>query len=401
VALPSGVVLPIDPVAAEPRLFRSVLFFPEGTREVFAGTRAIDEYLARADGRFLQSLKGWLASASFRSTNIRNRAITLEDLCGSLLRRIREQAEAAAGHSLERAVIGRPALFSDDPEADALAERRLRAAALAAGWTEIELVIEPIAAALAYEADLKRDELVLVGDFGAGTSDFTLMRLGPSGRGRKDRRGDILASGGVAIGGDRIDAAIMRHKLLPHFGGGSTYDAFGKRMPMPMAILGKLLAWHELSFLRDRTTEEMLDRILQGTDAPKAIEALQDLVSENLGYRLFRAIEAAKVALSKAAHTQIRFDEARIQLDEPITRVELESFVAPLLERFAETVSDVIRRAGVDDAQIDAIFLTGGTSQIPSVHALFETRFGRDRLRSADAFTSVAEGLGRSAGATG
>jgi len=115
VALPSGVVLPIDPVAAEPRLFRSVLFYPEGTREVFAGTRAVDEYLVRSEGRFLQSLKGWLASTSFHSTNIRNRAITLEDLCGTLLRRIKEQAEAAAGQSLERAVIGRPALFSDDP----------------------------------------------------------------------------------------------------------------------------------------------------------------------------------------------------------------------------------------------------------------------------------------------
>jgi len=394
VALPSGEVLRI--AHASP-LFRSVLFFPEEGREIFAGAPAIEEYLARSLGRFIQSVKSWLPSATFQSTMIRGKPFRLEDLVAILLRRIREAAEAQTGQAIERVVLGRPARFSADAEADARAETRLLAAARLAGFTEVRLLIEPIAAALTYEATLSRDELVLVADFGAGTSDLTLMKVGPTRRGRADRRGDVIASGGVSIGGDRFDAAIMRGPLLPRFGAGSTYEVMGKRMEMPMAILGKLCAWHEMSFIKERATMLLLDQMLHTSDRAVAIEALVDLVEENLGFRLFRAIEAAKIELSSATHTRVRFDEARVQLDEPITRAEFDRLSAPLLSGLDEAVTEVLGRAAIEERAIDAVFLTGGSSQIPSVRALFERRFGDSRLRSADAFASVAEGLGRAA----
>src|SRR5262249_50431015 len=161
----------------------------------------------------------------------------LENLVAMVLRRIRELAEKATGTSLDDVTVGRPAAFSANPDDDALAERRLRSASELAGFKNIRFVIEPIAAALAYEATLTSDELVLVADFGAGTSDLTLMRLGPSRRGAADRRGDVVASAGVSIGGDRFDAEMMRHKLLPYFGLGTTYEVMQKRMTVPMAIL--------------------------------------------------------------------------------------------------------------------------------------------------------------------
>jgi hypothetical chaperone protein len=399
VALPSGQALPIDPQAPSPRLFRSVLFFPEEAKSVLAGFAAIEEYLERSEGRFIQSVKGWLPSTSFSATQIRNKAYKLEDLVALLLRRIREAAEAAAGTTLEEVTLGRPAVFSPDAEADANAEARLRRAAELAGFREIRFLIEPIAAALAYEATLSRDELVLVADFGAGTSDLTLMRLGPGRGGARDRRADVVASGGIDIGGDRFDAAIMRNKLLRHFGHGSTYEQQGKHMPIPNHIMGKLLSWHEMSFIRERSTQQLIDRMLYASDNVPAIEALYDLVEENLGYRLFRAIEAAKIRLSVGEATTIDFEEARINIHEPITRAEFEAFSAPLLEGLQTTTKEVLDRAQVAPDAIDSVFLTGGSSQIPAVRRLFGEQFGESKLRTADAFTSVAEGLGRSAGA--
>jgi hypothetical chaperone protein len=398
VALPSGDVLTIDAANLEPRLFRSVLFFPEQITGYLAGADAIEEYLQRSDGRFIQSIKGWLPSASFTATQIRNKPFKLEDLVAMLLRRIRELAESAAGTPLDEVVLGRPAVFSTDASNDALAEGRLQRAAQLAGFKRIRFLIEPIAAALAYEATLSADELVLVADFGAGTSDLTIMRLGPSHRGAQDRRRDVVASGGVAIGGDRFDAEIMRHKLLRHFGHGSTYEVMGKRMVVPMAILGRLLAWHEMSFIRERTTQELIGRMLHTSDNVPAIQALHDLVEENLGYRLFRAIEAAKIHLSTAKTTRIEFNEADIHIDEPITRAELEHFSAPLLADLDACTTNLLDQAKLGADQIQSVFLTGGSSQIPAVRRLFSTRFGDARLRTADAFTSVAEGLGRSAG---
>ncbi len=399
VALPSGQALPIDPNAPSPRLFRSVLFFPEEAKNVLAGFAAIEEYLERSEGRFIQSVKGWLPSTSFTATQIRNKAFKLEDLIALLLRRIREAAESAAGTTLEEVTLGRPAVFSPDAAADAHAEARLRRAAELAGFRDIRFLIEPIAAALAYEATLTHDELVLVADFGAGTSDLTLMRLGPGRGGARDRRADVVASGGIDIGGDRFDAAIMRHKLLRHFGAGSTYEQQGKQMPIPNHILGKLLSWHEMSFIRERSTQQLIDRMLYASDNVPAIEALYDLVEENLGYRLFRAIEAAKIRLSAGDATTIDFEEARISIHEPITRAEFEQFSAPLLAGLATTTQEVLDRAQVAPSAIDSVFLTGGSSQIPAVRRLFGQQFGDAKLRTADAFTSVAEGLGRSAGA--
>ena len=396
VALPSGRILPIDGRSV---MFRSVMFFPEEGKDVFTGSTAIDEYLQRSLGRFIQSVKTWLPSATFQSTMIRGKSYRLEDLVGVLLRRIREAAEVQVGEPVERVVLGRPARFSADPESDARAEQRLLAAAAIAGFREVRLLIEPIAAALAYENTLAKDELVLVADFGAGTSDLTLMRVGPSRRGKIDRHADVVASGGVTIGGDKFDAAIMRHKLLPYFGQGSTYEVMGKRMTMPNAILGKLLSWHEMSFIRERATMSLLEQMTHTSDRAPSVEALIDLVEENLGFRLFRAIEKAKIELSSHQKARVQFDEARVRIDQLVTRDEFERACAPLLASLDEAVSTLLNDAALSIDQVDAVFLTGGSSQIPAVRRLFVDRAGEDKLRSADAFASVAEGLGHAAAA--
>lgn len=395
VALATGEVLKLDHSS---RLSRSVLFFPEDSQEVLTGGGAIERYLEDNAGRFIQSMKTWLPSTTFTRTQIRSRTLLLEELIAIFIRDLRGRASQALGHELDEVVMGRPARFSRDPKADAFAQARLHKAAELAGFKSVSFVIEPIAAALTYEATLERDELVLVADFGAGTTDLTLMWLGPGRRQKGDRRADVVASSGVYVGGDRFDAAIMKHKLLPYFGQGSTYEIGFKRMPIPTYVLGRLLSWNEMSLIRERSTRELIDQMLKTSDSIPAIEALHDLVMYNLGYRLFRAIEQAKVELSTKTKATVVFDDERIQLEEPITRAEFDAFSQPLLDELEACTDELLARAP-KSLKIDSVFLTGGSSQIPAVRALFARKFGERRLRTADAFTSVAEGLGRAADA--
>ena len=389
-------ILDIDPEGDDLRLFRSVLFFPEDSTEILTGGAAIQRYLAEGEGRFLQSIKTFLPSVLFRRTEIRRKSWSLEEIVATVLRRIRVEVEQTTGSKIERAVFGRPAVFSPDVEKDRVAEDRLAAAAELAGYPRPTFVIEPIAAALRYEESLSADEVVLVGDFGAGTSDFTLMRLGPSHRDNPDRRQDVIASSGVYVGGDRFDAAIVEHQLLPRFGGGSTYMSMTKRLDIPVWMTRKLLAWHELSLLRQRSNMEFLRQALKTSDAPESLGNLISLAEENLAYRLYRSVEHTKRMLSSQDEAGISFHEADIDIEERVTRPQFEQWSAPLRNELTQSVDRVLEKA--QGVKPDAVFLTGGSSKIPSVRQLFVDRFGADRLREGDAFTSVAAGLGRAAG---
>jgi hypothetical chaperone protein len=324
--------------------------------------------------------------------------LSLEELIAIFLRRVRALAAESAGEEVASVVLGRPARFSTDPSVDAFAQERLRRAAELAGFSSIRFVIEPIAAALAYEATLSNDEAVLVADFGAGTSDLTVMRLGPSRQGRADRRDDVIASSGVYVGGDRFDSAIMKSTLLPYFGQGSTYTvSMGtQRLPMPTYLSSRLLSWNEMSLIREKTTRELIDTMLKSSDRLPAIQALEDLVMENLGFRLYRAIEQAKVALSTQPTARIDFEEARISIHETITLEAFEAASAHLIDELEACTDELISRLP-KDLHIDSVFLTGGSSQVPAVRRLFARKFGEAKLRTADAFTSVVEGLGRAA----
>ena len=273
-------VLELDPKAQDARLYRSVLFFPE-EGQVMGGAEAIAAYLELSDGRFLQSLKSFLPVKSFTRTSIRHRSFTLEALIGLILRDVKRAIEAQLGEPVTKLVLGRPARFSEDRELDGFAERRLLRAAEEAGFKEIAFRIEPLAAGLAHEATLDHDELVLTGDFGAGTSDFTVMRLSPKRHLEPDRRQDILASAGVYVAGDAVDGAVMEHKLLRKFGSEARQRPMhvGNWSEMPTHLMRKLLSWHTMSFIREKSTQVYLEDFLKSTDQPEAVGALIDLVN--------------------------------------------------------------------------------------------------------------------------
>jgi hypothetical chaperone protein len=384
--------------------FRSLLYFDpdivdrRGRSEPLAGPHAIKQYLAGSgDGRLIQSLKSYLASRLFTKTTIHGGNYNLEALIALILSAVRRDAEKTLGPLGGRVVVGRPVRFvgAETPEDEQLALTRLTTALEGAGFDEVTFEYEPVAAAYHYASQLDHDELVLVADFGGGTSDFCLCRVGPSQQAAPMGREQILGTGGVGLAGDTFDGDLVWHVVAPALGLGSTYRApFGTQaIEVPNWIYGKLRKWHHISFLKSRDTMEFLANMRNQSLDPKKIEALIKVVDFDLGYALYRAIEASKVALSSQPQVGFAFDDPDVPIHRPVTREEFVRFIGDGLQAIGSCVDRLLEQSGVSRSQVDRVFMTGGTSLVPAVRALFAERFGADRLRSGDEFTSVALGL--------
>jgi hypothetical chaperone protein len=369
--------------------WRTVLYFdPDGT--VVAGAPGIDRYAeTEGEGRLIQSVKSHLASAAFTRTVIAGKTWTLESLIARFLRGLRD---AAGLTDAQRAVVGRPVRYwgASDEADDARAIQRMRAALAAAGFTEVVFEFEPIAAALRYASKLDHDELVLVADFGGGTSDFSLVRVGP--RVPPGDPGAILGTGGLAVGGDAFDARIIDAVVAPALGRDTSYrDAFGAETVVPTWLFARLRRWHHLSFLKDADTLRLLDRLEQGALAPDRIDRLVRVVKEDLGLALHQSVEASKQALSSGPSTRLTCDDLGLAL--PVKRVPFEDWITPELEGIDAVIGGVLQRAGVSAGDVDTVFATGGSSLVPAVRRRLSARFGEAKLAGGDELTSVAWGL--------
>jgi hypothetical chaperone protein len=381
--------------------FRSILYFHPDLRDgsnqllPLAGGRAIDRYLEAADdGRLIQSLKSYLADVTFERTSIFNRSHSLVELLALLLRDLRARAEEQLGPLGKRLVVGRPVNFSnaDKPEDDVFAMGRLRAAVLAAGFEDIVFEYEPVAAAYYYEGRLDHDELVLIADFGGGTSDFSVINVGPSHRRGGGQR--ILANDGVGIAGDVLDSRILQHIVAPALGMGSTYKSmFGTKLNVPVWIYDRLRRWHHLSFLKTSKNIELIREIADRSDVPEKIEALWHIIDDDLGYHLYRAVERAKVELSAHEAVRFRFEDGPLVIEAPLTRADFEAWIEPETTSMARCVDRVLASAGVAAGDIDQVFMTGGTSFVPAVRRIFDSRFGAAKIQAGGEMISVATGL--------
>jgi hypothetical chaperone protein len=278
---------------------------------------------------------------------------------------------------------------------DAFACRRLAESLALAGVPDVRFEFEPVAAAYHYERQLERDETVLIADFGGGTSDFCLVRVGPSRREREDHRErDILGTEGVAIAGDAFGAKIIRHVIAPRLGRGSQMQKlFGQPVPVPTWVYADLERWHHLSFLRSPRSLGVLYETLADAIEPEKISALIHVVENDLGYHLYRAVEATKTALSERDETVLRFDDPPASIEERITREEFEGFIADELAAIADSADRLLARTKTTPRDVDCVFLTGGSSFVPAVRRIFSERFGADKIRAGGELISVASGL--------
>ncbi|HUO05725.1 MAG TPA: Hsp70 family protein [Candidatus Binataceae bacterium] len=382
---------------------RSILFFesPEETggseSAVTVGNDAIRRYLAAGgNGRLVQSLKSFLADRSFETTDIMGEEYKLGDLIAPIIATLRDAAIEQFGELPSKVTVGRPVHFAASGTADAvLARRRLDIAVRRAGWTEVEFEYEPVAAAYDYATRIAREEAVLIGDFGGGTSDFSLLRLRPKLEPEVGEiRFEILGNDGVAIAGDAFDGRMMHHLVAPTLGRGTKYRSpYGTALPAPTWPYTKLERWHYLSFLNTRTTMHRLRELKHASLEPEKIGAFIHVVENGLGYQLFHSVEAAKFALSGADSAAFRFVDRPIEIDKTVQRPDFERWLGRYLEEIAGCIDRLMKSAQLSPRQIDSVFLTGGSSFVPAVREIFIERFGADRLRMGDEFTSVARGL--------
>ena len=397
---PSGVSLARFGAAGS--TFRSVLCFDpddrtkNGRPRPVAGPRAIERFLELGgDGRFLQSLKSYLPSRLFQSTAIFGHRFSLEDLIGALAADLLTSAAASLGARPPVVVVGRPVHFAgaSTAEDDAWAEDRLRRALGLAGLPEVVFEYEPVGAAFHYEAQLRRDELVLIADFGGGTSDFCLARVGPGVRARGRKREDLLGTSGVGLAGDVFDGQLVRHLVAPHLGKGSTRRAMEKEVVLPAWIFGYLERWHYLSFLKSADTLDFVREAARTSSAPRQLEALLHLVESDLGLALYRAVERTKIELSAKASATFAFHDGPVDIEARVTRQDFERWIAPEVAAIAGCVDGLLAQTQVPAGAVDRVFMTGGTALVPAVRKVFADRFGADRLRGGDELTSVASGL--------
>jgi hypothetical chaperone protein len=383
---------------------RSVLYFEQAhsaggmkRTQTFSGPAAIERYLESDEkGRLVQSLKSHLTSRTLTGTEVFGRRHRLEELISRMLSDLRKHAEKQFERPIRRAVVGRPVRFvgAETDEDDDFAVARLREAFQIAGFEDVNFELEPVAAAYSYESTLDHDELILIGDFGGGTSDFSLLRVGPGARISGRRRRDILGHGGVGLAGDAFDARIVRKLVSPALGSNSEARSLNKILPaVPAWIYANLERWHYLSFLRTNNVREILRSARIRSLEPEKIEALISVVEQDLGYQLHQAVERVKFALSQHQSAELRFHDGGLDLRIPVTRQEFEKWIADDLRAVEEAVDSLLRTTGIDPRDIDRVFLTGGSSFVPAVRRIFSSRFGQDKIRGGHEFTSVAHGL--------
>jgi len=381
---------------AETRTFRSALCFwldEEGTRARIrheAGPWAIAEYLAYPqDSRFIQSFKTVAANGAFEHATVFERRHRFEDLLGLFLDRLVGHAGDALARPPERLGVGRPVRFAGARPDERLALARYDRAFARFGAREVAYVYEPLAAAFSFARRLTEAATILVADFGGGTSDFSVVRVGAPG----GARCVPLGHAGVGVAGDRFDYRIVDRLVLPLLGKGGLYRSFDKLLEIPRGYFADFADWSRLALMRNRRTLDELRRLARSTVDPSGIERMIRLVELELGLPLYDAVDRLKRELSAAETARFRFSGGGVELDEPVSRADFEAWIAPDLAEIAGAVDRALGAAGVPAGAVDRVFLTGGSSLVPAVRRMFADRFGEDRVATGEELTSIAHGL--------
>ncbi|WP_291366159.1 Hsp70 family protein [Acetobacter sp. UBA5411] len=353
------------------------------------GEEAVEAYLDDpTETRLIMSMKSYLAQASFRETQLFGQRVPLETLVASFLQELMKLAKLAPQDCA--VTVGRPVRFVGDNADDDLGEARLRASLAEAGFPEISIMLEPEAAGWKFAHRLNHPATVLVGDFGGGTSDFSVLRFEPG----TAQPTQALGYAGVGLAGDQFDTRIIDHVVAPFLGRDCTFRIMGgEPLPVPIEWYTSLARWHRLSLMRTPRILNEIAEVARTASQPERLMNLVELIREQNGQLLYNAVSAAKRTLSSEDSAVLRFSQKGLTIEETIQRSDFERWIAPDLAQFGDAIDLAIERSNLTPDQIDRVFLTGGTSFVPAVRELFIQRFGADKVELGGEFVSVAEGL--------
>ena len=409
-------LLPVDPKNVLPEVIKTVLYVTKDYR-TYLGQEAVENYYRDnvnrqrrfvkqwageieyrgADmfymrdiyvyvdelkpGRLMQYLKTALRKDNYNGTQIFERYYSVGDLARTYLSLLKERAEDVLGETIDAVTLGRPVKFSEKPEMDHKAQETLREAAHEAGFEEVDFELEPIAAALYYEQSITKPENVVIFDFGGGTLDIAVMRLG-------DKSREVYASGGVDIAGSDFDRTIIEKRMLSHFGYGKV-----KHHPEIMQMVEAVPDWMALPELGTPINKNILEKAIQAKVVPVRLKALEGLIYNDLAFTFYNRVEAGKIALSNEGATIISLEDKDISLWELYTRSQFESDIHHYVADVEKVLLDTIARSGLDIKEINAVVKTGGSSNIPLFTAMLARIFGAEKVKESSSFSSVVAGL--------
>ncbi len=391
--------LPLDSKASDPTLMRTLMYFPSSSA-CFYGAEAIAKYLElEMDGRLFRSFKTHLPNRNYLGTFVNDRPMTLENMIGIFLLEIKKRSEEILNTTIDRAVIGRPARYSLDAMNDSFALHRMSKAAEFAGFQEFEFVAEPLAAALEMRRGLKTEKLVLIGDFGGGTSDFTLLRIGPY----AFEKNHVLGLEGCPLAGDALDSLFMSQRLNRYFGAQAEYKvSLGtNRLRMPNSVMERLNRPAHIVHLKEPETYNFIKEVRKGAlsgEDRAAVDRLFLLIEDQQIFSFFEEIEKTKRHLSTSEESTFEFEYPGLEIIDRFTRAEFTLWADSTREKIFAALDTCLGQAEVTADDIDLVCLTGGSAQVPLIRAEFEKRFGLAKLQTRSHFHSVLSGLIESAG---
>jgi len=337
-------------------------------------------------GRLMQYLKTALRKGAglgdITGTQMFERYYSVGNLVQAYLTELKSRAENELGEPITGVTLGRPVKFADDPELDRQSEQTLRQAALEAGFREVDFELEPVAAALFYEQTLTQPENVLIFDFGGGTLDIAIMRLG------EPHKRQIFASGGIDIAGTDFDRAIIEQRLLPHFGAGLVHHH-----PEITDLIEAVPDWATLPELSTPIAKRNLDKAIQSKIAPVRLKNLQALIFNDLAFEFYNQVETAKIRLSEQGATVIALQGTEIDIWEMYTRAQFQDDIEVYRQQIEQVLLDTVTLSGLEPEQIDAVVKTGGSSNVPVFTLMLEGIFGSEKIKASNAFSSVTAGL--------
>lgn len=382
-------LLPLED--GKPTLPSIVFFNAEDDRTRF-GRAGLADYLAGYEGRLMRSLKSLLGSSLIDGqTEVNGRALAFRELLQQFIGELKRRAEAQHGGEFARAVFGRPVYFvDDDVAADRAAQDTLEEIARSVGFREISFQYEPIAAAYHYETDIAAEELVLVADIGGGTSDFSLIRLSPERARHLDRKDDLLANGGVHIGGTDFDRQLSLDGVMPLLGYRSRLKS-GREMPSN--VFFSLATWHTINSAYTRQTLQEQRELLREAAEPQRTQRLLNLLEQHAGHWLANAVEQSKIALSDAERTHLPLDRLESGLVQELLRRDFELASNLLVGRIEATVAALLKQAGLAAGRVDTVLFTGGSSGIPLLRRRIAALLPNARAVECDLFGSIGAGL--------
>jgi hypothetical chaperone protein len=370
----------------------SAIFY-EADGGVRIGRRAVEAYVEGVPGRLLRSLKSLLGTSLIdETTRLGRERISFRDVIAAYLGAVKRRAEQATGRELRNVVHGRPVHFVDNaPEADRKAEQTLRTIAKGIGFEDVTFQFEPIAAALDYERQIASEEVALIADIGGGTSDFSIVRLGPGRHGKSDRAADILANDGVRVGGTDFDRQLSLGVVMPLFGFGSAMKRPG--LEVPSSYFHDLATWSSINRMYEPRVLADIRQVRQEASEPELLDRLIRVVDEQRGHTLAMEVEDAKIALSEKRRSAIPLQWVAPGLRADIGRADLVSHTKALADRIAVRIKNCLAQAGLKAGSIDAVFLTGGSVKLAHVHKAITKAVPTARIVEGDIFGAVGKGL--------